>query len=789
MTGNFCKFIINLCFYKFLALHTCYFLEIVKEDLYLMVKRSRILAFFLIVILIGSAMGLTTQNILGNIKLGLDLQGGFEVLYEVKPAKEGQVIDRETLVSTAEALDRRVNVLGVSEPVIQIEGEDRIRVQLAGVTDQAKAREILSTEANLSFRDANDNLMMDGGDLAENGASQSFDENNAPSVALTLKSGEQFGKITQEVLAMAPDNQLVIWLDYEEGVDSYKEERMKPTPKFLSAPNVTQVLPTDTVQITGNFTVEEAKELASLLNAGALPVELEEQYSTSVGAKFGEQALDETILAGIIGIIAIFVFMLAYYRFPGFIAVVTLSIYIYLILLVFDWMNGVLTLPGIAALILGVGMAVDANIITYERIKEELKVGRNVKAAFAAGSKNSLSTILDANITTLIAAFVLFVYGTSSVKGFATMLILSILMSFFTAVFGSRVFLGLWVNSGLLDGKTGWFGVKKSEIHNIAENVDTLDLKTKFDRLDFVKGRKKFFILSSAIIAAGLIILAVFRLNLGIDFSSGTRIEVLSTEAVSTETLQTDFAKHGIETDDIVISGNNNEIGVARYKGVLSKDEIAALKADFKEKYGSEPNVSTVSPTIGKELAKNAFIALVLASIGIVLYVTIRFEFRMAAPAIIALLHDAFLIIAVFSLLRLEVDLTFIAAILTIIGYSINDTIVTFDRIRENLRRKRKLKTAEEIADIVNHSLRQTMGRSVNTVLTVVVTVVALLIFGSQSIWNFSLALLVGLLAGTYSSLLIAAQLYYVLKVRELKKKGTIITYKEKPKISDEPQV
>lgn len=753
-----------------------------------MVKRSRIVAFFLIVLLLGSVMGVTTQNILGNIKLGLDLQGGFEVLYEVK-AKDGQKVDRETLISTVEALDRRVNVLGVSEPIIQIEGEDRIRVQLAGVTDQNKAREMLSTEANLTFRDANDKIMLDGADLKENGAKQSFDENNMPSVSLTLKSGEEFGKVTQEIIQNAPDNQLVIWMDFEEGVDSYKEERTKPNPKFISAPNVTNVLTQDTVQITGNFTIEEATQLANLLNAGALPVQLKEEYSTSVGAKFGEQALDKTILAGMIGILTIFLFMLAYYRFPGLIAVVTLSVYIYLILLVFDWMNGVLTLPGIAALILGVGMAVDANIITYERIKEELRVGRKMKAAFEAGSKNSLSTILDANITTLIAAVVLFAFGTSSVKGFATMLILSIVMSFVTAVFGSRVFLGLWVNSGVFNHKPGWFGVKRNEIHDLAENVDTLDLKTKFDRIDFIKHRNKFFMASGILLAVGIIVLGIFRLNLGIDFSSGTRIEVLSTESMTVEEYKSELASVGIETDDIVISGEQSEIGVARFKDVLSKDEIAELKADFKERYGAEPNVSTVSPTIGKELAKNAFFALILASIGIVLYVTIRFEWRMAVPAILALLYDAFFIIAVFSLLRFEVDLTFIAAVLTIVGYSINDTIVTFDRIRENLQKKRKLKTVEDIADVVNSSLRQTMGRSVNTVLTVIIAVVALLLFGSESIWNFSFALLIGLISGTYSSLFLAAQAWYVLKAKELKKKGVIHTYKEKRKISDEPQV
>lgn len=756
-----------------------------------MVKRSRIVAFFLLVILIGSAMGATTQNILKDIKLGLDLQGGFEVLYEVTPlnGKKGEKVDRETLKSTAEALERRVNVLGVSEPNIQIEGDDRIRVQLAGVKDQNKAREILSTEANLTFRDVNDRVMMDGGDLEENGAKQSFDSQNKPSISITLKDGDQFGEITKEIRDMYPENQLIIWLDFEEGKDSYQEERMKPDPKFLSNPNVDKILNQKNVEITGNFTIEEAQQLASLLNAGSLPVNLEETYSTSVGAKFGEQALKETIFAGIIGILAVFVFMLALYRIPGIVAVVTLSIYVYLILLVFDWMNGVLTLPGIAALILGVGMAVDANIITYERIKEELKVGRNIKAAFDAGSKGSLSTIFDANITTLLAAIVLFAYGTSSVKGFATMLIISILASFITAVFGARLFLGLLVNSGLFKNKPGLFGVKPSEVHDISEGLDSLDLKTKFDRFDFIKSRNKFFIASAVLIGLGLIALLVFRLNLGIDFAAGTRVEVMSDSKLTAEQLKEELKQVDLETSDIVISGDNGEIGVARFKTVLSKDKISELKSHFKEEFGTEPNVGTVSPTIGKELAKNAMIAVAIASVGIIIYVTIRFEIYMALAAIIALLHDAFFIIVLFSLTRLEVDITFIAAVLTIVGYSINDTIVTFDRMRENMVKKKRLKTPEDIAEVVNTSLRQTLGRSVNTILTVVITVVALLFFGSASIWNFSFALLIGLIAGTYSSIFIAAQLWYVWKNKELKKKGTIKTYKEKKVYTDEPQV
>jgi SecD/SecF fusion protein len=759
-----------------------------KEELYIMVKRSRIIAFLLIIVLAGSLMGTTTQNILKGLKLGLDLQGGFEVLYEVHPAKKGQKIDKDAMTSTAQALDKRINVLGVSEPSIQIEGNNRIRVQLAGVTDQNQARKILSTEANLTFRDANDKLMMDGTDLVQGGAKQTFDENGKPSVSLKLKSASKFSKVTQQILNEAPNNFLVIWLDYKKG-DSFKNEVTKKNPKYLSAPTVKEVFNQDSVSIVGSFTSKEAQDLASLLNAGALPVQLKEVYSTSVGAKFGQQALKDTVIAGVIGVVIIYLFMLFYYRFPGFIAVVSLSIYIYLILLLFHWMNAVLTLPGIAALILGIGMAVDANIITYERIKEEIKVGKSIKSAFQAGEKNAFTAILDSNLNTILTATVLFIYGTSSVKGFATMLILSVVLSFLTAVYGSRLLLGLWVNSRYLNKKHGWFGVKQAEIHKLEENMDTLNLPTKFDKIDFVKHRKTFFIVSGTLLTIGLIVLIVLRLNLAIDFTSGTRVEVLSTKPVTTQQIKKSFEKQHLQTDDISLAGKNNDIGAARLKGVLSKDQIANLKTAFKQEYGSEPNVSTVSPTIGKELAKNAITALLIASIGIILYVTLRFELSMALAAVLAMLHDAFFMVAFFSITRLEVDLNFIAAVLTIVGYSIHDTIVTFDRMRENMHKKKRLKTFKDIVDVVNVSIHQTLTRSLNTVLMVLIAVLCLLIFGSPAIRNFSIALLVGLVVGVYSSIFIAASLWVVMKGKELKKKGVIRTVKEKKKYSDQPQV
>lgn len=740
-----------------------------------MKSRGRIIAFFLLVIVLLGTVGATSLPIAKDIKLGLDLQGGFEVLYQVEALEDGQEITESVLADTTDALMSRINVLGVSEPVLQIESGNRIRVQLAGVEDQATARELLSTEANLTFRNANDEIMLAGNDLKQGGAKATFDQNGAPIVTLELNDTGKFAEITNEISQLPPpENVLVIWLDFEEGVDSYAAELGKPDPKFVSAPRVSQRINSPSVEISGSFTVEETQNLAGILNAGALPVSLEEIYSTSVGAQFGAQALEQTVFAAGIGIALVLLFMILYYRIPGMIAVVTLSVYIYLILLVFELIGGVLTLPGIAAIVLGVGMAVDANIITYERIREEMRAGRSVRQAFKAGAASSFSAILDANVTTMIAAVVLFIFGTSSVKGFATLLIISILVSFLTAVWGSRLLLGLLVGSGVLDNKFSWFGLNKSKIHDASENKEIFDLTTSFDRFDFAASRKKFFIASFALIAIGMIVLGVFRLNLGIDFTQGTRVEITSDSALTKEQVESFLTENGFATDDVVLSGDGDNLAVTRYTEEFSQQEINALKAAVSEEYGIEPNVSTVSPTVGKELAKNALYALAIASVGIIIYASLRFEWRMGVASIVALVHDAFFIIAVFSLLRLEVDITFIAAVLTIVGYSINDTIVTFDRIRENMKRMKKIETEEQLAEVVNKSLRQTLGRSVNTVLTVVLVVVALLIFGAPSITNFSIALLIGLIAGTYSSIFIAAQIWLVLKKRELNKKGPL---------------
>lgn len=352
--------------------------------------------------------------------------------------------------------------MGVSEPDLRIEGEDRIRVRLAGVHDPDEARRFLATEAQLSFRNTEDERLFGGEHLKQGSAKAGFNELNLPVVVVEFSDPDLIGQISREYLG----KQIVIWLDFEEGVDSYEKEVLKPDPKFLSAPVVEDPFSTGAT-ITGFDSYEEAEEMASLLNAGALPVHLKEISARSVGATLGERAMELTVQAGMIAGIVIALYMVAYYRLPGLVAAISLIFYVYLILVVFNWMEAVLTLPGIAALVLGIGMAVDANIITNERIKEEIRSGKSILSSFRAGSRRSLRTILDANITTIVAAAVLFYYGDFSIQGFALMLIVSIVLSMVTAVLGSRLLLGLLVASRAFDGKPRWFGVKESEISEL----------------------------------------------------------------------------------------------------------------------------------------------------------------------------------------------------------------------------------------------------------------------------------------------------------------------------------
>ncbi|MFW3632433.1 protein translocase subunit SecDF [Staphylococcus caprae] len=759
-----------------------------------MKKSSRLVAFILLVVLLFAGMGLTYKNVVKNVNLGLDLQGGFEVLFQVDPLHKGEKIDKKALQATSQTLESRVNVLGVSEPKIQIEDPNRIRVQLAGIKDQAQARKMLSTQANLTIRDAEDHVLMSGSDIKQGSAKQEFkQETNQPTVTFKVKSKDKFKKVTEKI-SKKRDNVMVVWMDFKKG-DSYKKEAKKQQegkePKYVSAANVDQPINSDSVEISGGFNgkkgVKEAKQISELLNAGSLPVDLKEIYSNSVGAQFGQDALNKTIFASFIGVAIIYLFMLGFYRLPGLVAIIALTTYIYLTLVAFNFISGVLTLPGLAALVLGVGMAVDANIIMYERIKDELRIGRTLKQAYSKANKSSFLTIFDSNLTTVIAAAVLFFFGESSVKGFATMLLLGILMIFVTAVFLSRGLLNLLVSSNFFKKQYWLFGVKKKDRHDMNDGKDVHDLKTSFEKWNFVKLAKPLIALSILIVVVGLVILAVFKLNLGIDFSSGTRADINAKQPLTQAKVEKAVKDVGLEPDQIQINGSSNKGATVQFKKDLSRAEDNKLSDKIKSEFGDTPQINTVSPLIGQELAKNAITALILASLGIIIYVSLRFEWRMGLSAVLALLHDVFIIVAVFSLFRIEVDLTFIVAVLTIVGYSINDTIVTFDRVRENLHKLKVITSPEQIDDMVNRSIRQTMTRSINTVLTVVVVVVAILIFGAPTIFNFSLALLIGLISGVFSSVFIAVPLWGIMKKRQLKKSPNhkLKVYKEK-KSNDE---
>ncbi|MCI3923658.1 protein translocase subunit SecD [Paenibacillus sp. TRM 82003] len=404
---------------------------------------KRLTAFILIVLVTLGVVAGTSLQLAQGVKLGLDLRGGFEILYVAEPLEEGAEVTPDSLRETARSLEERVNKLGTAEPEITPEGQDRIRAKIAGVKNEEEVREILNRPAELTFRGPDGTKEMIGSDFVEGGASVQFDQAGQPYISLQVKNKEKFREVTERLLGQP----LAIYLDEDE----------------LSAPVVRAVIANGEASISGNYSFPEAKEIADVINLGALPLKLTEKYTQSVGATLGQQSLQSTVMAGMIGMIIVLIFMVAVYRIPGLIASLSIIAFTWLLLLAFNLMDVTLTLPGIAAFVLGIGMAVDANIITYERIKDEIRSGKKVSSALRAGSKNSFRTIMDANITTIIAAAVILFVGSSSVKGFGVILIASIVASIITNVLFSRLLLSLLVQSKAVD-RPKYFGVKEDEI-------------------------------------------------------------------------------------------------------------------------------------------------------------------------------------------------------------------------------------------------------------------------------------------------------------------------------------
>lgn len=689
--------------------------------------------------------------ILNKINYGLDLQGGFEVLYQIDPLTDS-VLTEDMVKNTYKAILKRVDILGVSEPEITIEDNTRIRIALAGVTNEDEAREIISSTAVLSFRDANDNLLMTSEVLEK--AYDTEDNYGRPAVGLKIKDTSKFYEVTKKIKDIE-NNVIVMWLDYDENTNSYFREKdtcgALSTSRCLSAAYVNEAFASDVI-IQGNFTTEEAKSLSELINSGSLPTKLTEISSRSVEASFGESALNKTLIAGIIGIILVILLLIILYRLSGFIAGTSLTLYTMSSFLVFYLINGTLTLPGIAAMLLGIGMNVDAAVISYERIKDELKRGKDLITAVKQGNKESLSSIIDANITTLVVAIVLFIFGQSSIKGFATMLIITIILTIIIMVFLNKYIITLFAKTEAFNNHPALFiGLPKKKISKSKE------IKLPFKKLDFIKSRKIVLPVLLIIILGGLTYSLITGFNLAVDFTGGTSITLDTTNNISLDDYTIRKTNKTKDSTTIIIEEK------------LTKEEIKELKTTFENEYNLTSDIFVVSEMVKKELTKNAIFALLLSMIGIIIYVSFRFKFNYAVSGIIALIHDVLITVIFFGIFKLQIDSIFIAAVLTIIGYSINDTIVTFDMIRKNYNSKKEV-TKEDLPEIVNNSIRLTLFRTIMTTITTLVPVICLIIFGATEIFTFNIALLIGFIAGVFSSIYVSNQIWLILETKRLTK-------------------
>ena len=719
-----------------------------------------------------------------DLNFGLDLAGGFEVLYKID-SLDGKKVNSDMVNSTYKIIEKRVNGLGVSEPEITIEGNN-IRVQLAGVDNADEARKTISKVGVLTFRDSNDNLLMTS-EVISNAEAVTNSKDNSYEVSLSVTDKDTFYKVTKEI-SESDSPYMAIWLDFEDGSDSYykydEEGNVVGTEKCgdlenshcLSYASVKQGFASDVV-IQGNFTKDEVTSLAELIKSGSMPTKLTEISSRTVTATFGENSLNKTFIASIIGVGLIMLLLIILYRVSGVIASIGMMTYLFITLLIFHLCGGKLTLQGIAALVIGVGMAVDSAVISFSRIKEELKNKSTLRDAYEKGNKQSFISILDANVTTLIAAIVLFIFGESSVKGFATMLIISIITTFIIMVYLTRYLVGLFVKTDKFNKHTNLFIGYKENSKNI------------FNKIDFVKNRKIVYVVVCLIIVAGGLFIGFKGLNLGIDFKGGSTITVAAKDNIKVSAIKKDIKELGykISKSEQV----NNETVYITISDVLDNVDTETTENYFNKKYDATTSVGAVSNIVKKNLTINAIKALIYACIAIVIYISIRFRFSNAISSIAALIHDSLLVVILFAFLRLEVSSIFIAAILSIIGYSINNTIVIFDRIRENKEKiyKNKINNIGQLEELVNSSLRQTVTRCLITTITTLLPVIALIIFGSYEILNFNLALLFGLIIGTFSSLFIASQIWLEIEKKSIGKPHKKKWYEDDTKEVEELKV
>lgn len=699
------------------------------------------LAYYASIILSSTGIGEDMS-----IPLGLDLSGGVSITYQVVDENPST----EDMKDTIYKLQKRVDSYSTEASVYQV-GDDRITVEIPGVQDANQILEDLGNPGSLEFQMPDGTVFMTGDMVADAQGATTTDRYGNKQYIVSLKLTDEGAKIFGEVTSENIGKNLPIVYDGE----------------TISYPRVQSAITGGEAQITGMSTFEEADNLATQIRIGSLSLQLSELESSVVGAQLGSQAIASSLKAGAIGLAIVMVFMIVMYTVPGIAASLALAIYTTLVIATLYLFEITLTLPGIAGIILGIGMAVDANVIVFARIREEIATGKSVQTSMKIGFQKAMSAILDGNITTLIASVVLMALGSGTVKGFAYTLMIGIILSLFTAMVVTRYILySLYA-----------LGLKSEKLYGRAKERKSID---------FIGKKAVFFTISGIIIAAGLISMGVHSategkaLNYGLDFMGGTSTTADFGKDMTIEDIENDIVPYVEKVtgdSDVQATKVEGTTQVTIKTRTLSLDERQELEDTLAENCDVDASTITsqsISSTISGEMRSDALKAVIVSCIFMLLYIWFRFkDIRFAASAILALVHDVLVVITVYALVRISVGSTFIACVLTIVGYSINDTIVIFDRIRENLALKTGKQTAEELREVANKSLTQTLSRSINTSITTFIMVVMLYILGVASIRDFSLPLMAGLVCGAYSSICIATELWYVMKVHFGKNKAT----------------
>ena len=695
---------------------------------------------------------LDTDN---GIRLGLDLVGGSRIVYEAEiPDGYNQANLADDMNSVQKVIRQRLTDKGFTEATVTLTGDNRVTVEIPQITNPEEAVQTLGTTAQLTFIDADGKEWLTGSDIKK--ATYGYGRPTGNEVTdvhyvqlqFTSEGQKKFAEATGNIAARTDGtNIMAIVMDNQ----------------VISSPSVSSQIDSDSCVISGSFTRDSASELADLINAGQIPFSLKQVELRSVGPQLGADAMRTSLIAGAIGIVLVMLFMLIVYRIPGLVASIALCFYMVIEALIFSLVRVNLSLPGIAGIILSIGMAVDANVIIFERVKEELKNGKTVKSAIDSGFKRAFTAILDSNITTLIACAVLFFLGTGTIVGFATTLGIGVIVSMFTALTVTHFLLNRMVDFRIRNPKA--YGLRDREAGK--------------QRFAILKNFKIFGGISALLVVTGLVALILLPFgknlfNLSIDFAGGTEMEFnMHTEV--TQDVQTEVSglfkdATGVDASSVTSSGDGNEDVLIRSTSITSEQRAAVIDKML-EKYSLADtdilNNNDVSASIGSDLQRSAVICSVLAIVLMMLYITFRFEMTSGMAAVCCLMHDLLIMLSVYVWLQIPLDSNFIAAALTILGYSINASIIVFDRVRENLRTARR----EDFASVAERSVWQTMGRTINTTLTTLFTIGMVFILGVPSLKQFTLPLIVGILAGGWSSVLLSCSLWNVFRKKFRKKR------------------